>query len=436
MNIQEKDKLGLFSIILLGINAIIGSGIFLLPGQVSSLVGSGSLIVYGFVTLMVLSIAWCFAKCAALFNRDGGAYLYAKEAFGDFVGFEIGMMRWAVGIIAWASLAVAFVTALSLVWPKAIQEPTRSILILSLVFGLGAINMLNIRVMTFLNNLITVAKLLPIFFFIGIGIFYIKQSNIIPIEIPEFGTGTFGEAALVIFYAFGGFESLVFAAGEMKNPKKNLPLAVMITIMICALLYFLIQLIAIGSLGAALPTSISPMSDVAEMLLGPSGKLVIAIAMLVSIGGVNIFASFIVPKNGVALAEDGMISSVLARKNRFGSPHFAIVLTVLATSLMAFSGSFTQLVVISAISRFAQHISTCLAFLVLYKHQLTFKQPLRKLLTMFIPLIALSGIFFLIAQTPIYQLVYGFATLILSIPLYFLWRPNRAVPQEIVEPGF
>lgn len=423
MTIQENKKLGLFSIILLGINTILGSGIFLLPGQVTSLVGSWSLLVYGFVTIMILSVAWCFAKCSALFNRDGGAYLYAKHAFGDFIGFQIGMMRWAVGIIGWASLVVGFVTILSSVWPEAIQEPIRSILILSLIIFLGILNMLNLKMLKDLNNVITVAKLLPLFFFIAIGICYFERSNFHLIPTPILETESFGGAALIIFYAFGGFEALVAAAGEMKNPEKNLPIAIMTIIVICAFLYFCIQLIAMGTLGPALATSLSPISDVSEMLLGNYGKLAITIAMLVSVGGVNIAAAFIAPKIGVALAEDKMIPSFIAQKNRLGSPYVAILLTLFATSCIALSGDFVQLVAISAVSRFAQHISTCLAVFVFYKHRLSRSQPLSQLLTMCIPVIALVGIFWLMFQIPFYQLAYGLAGLILSIPLYFLWKP-------------
>ncbi len=89
MNSQDKHKIGFGSMILLGINGIIGSGIFLLPGKVAGLVSEKSLFVYGFVALLVLTIAWCFAQCAALFNRNGGAYLYVREAFGDFMGFPV-----------------------------------------------------------------------------------------------------------------------------------------------------------------------------------------------------------------------------------------------------------------------------------------------------------------------------------------------------------
>jgi amino acid transporter len=420
MNAPDKKKLGLMSIILLGINSMIGSGIFLLPGQITSLVGSWSLFVYLFVASVALAIAWCFAKCSALFSRNGGPYLYARHAFGNFIGFEIGMMRWAVGIIAWASLAVGFITAIGTLWPAAQERDVRNILILSLIGGLGVLNVLDFRMMTIFNNIITIAKLIPLFFFVGVGVFYIQKSNFISVPFPELDSHSFGATALIIFYAFGGFESLVVAAGEMENPKKNVPIAVMSTITICGLLYFFIQLVAIGTLGSQLAVSTVPMSDVAELVLGSTGKLVITVAMLISIGGVNIASSFLTPRYGSALAEDGMIPEIIARKNRYGAPFIAILLTVFATSMIAMSGSFTQLVAISAVSRFAQHISTCLATLVFYKNRLTFSIVLA-------PVVAIGAIFWLMWQAPLYQLASGFAALILSVPLYFMGQRRREV---------
>ena len=121
MTNETKSKFGFWSIVLLGINGVIGSGIFLLPGKAMALIGPGSVFVYLFMTLVVLTIALCFAECAGKFSRIGAAYVYAREAFGEFVGFEVGIMRWAIGIIAWAAMAVGFVTALSAVWPPALQ---------------------------------------------------------------------------------------------------------------------------------------------------------------------------------------------------------------------------------------------------------------------------------------------------------------------------
>jgi amino acid transporter len=420
MSQNESAKMGFWSVVLLGINGIVGSGIFLLPGQIMHLIGNWSLVVYLFVAGLVLSIAWCFAQCASLFDRNGGAYVYAKEAFGDFIGFEVGIMRWAVGIMAWATLSVGFVTALSSVWSEALQEPMRSVLILSLVGGLGILNLAGVKAFQRLNNVITIAKMLPLVLFVLGGVFYIKASHYAPLVWQELEMDSFGAAALIIFYAFGGFETLVVAAGEMKNPQKNLPRAVMLVISVCSLLYFLIQLIAMGLLGETLIQSILPIADAAHFLLGDSGKWAVTLAMLTSIGGINVTNSFTSPRSGVALAEDGMVPRWIAKHGRFGTPVGAILVTVSLTGILALSGSFVQLATISVISRFVQYIFTCSAVYVLYRRKTLVLSPRRRWLAVVVPSIALSGILWLLLQASLYQLEWGLGGLALGVPLYWL----------------
>lgn len=430
-----KPQLGFGSMILLGINGIIGSGIFLLPGQVMQAAGNWSIVVYLFVTLLVLAIAWCFAKCAALFNRNGGAYVYAKEAFGDFIGFEVGLIRWAVGIMAWASLAVGFATALNSIWPQALQEPVRSLFILSLVIVLGIVNTCGIKLFKHLNNLVTVAKLIPLILFVILGALYVEPAHYTPLQWEELEMGSFGAAALIIFYAFGGFETLVVAAGEMKNPKKNLPWAVMIVISFCSLLYFLIQLIAIGLLGENLATSLTPIADAAQVLLGDSGKWIVTLTMLISIGGINIYASFITPRSGLALAEDGMIPRWIAKRGRFGTPVWAIWLTVGMTGILAISCNFTQLAIITVVARFIQYISTCVAVSILYRRLPVKQTSFTQGLMIIIPVIALVGMGWILLQTTFVQILAGSGVLIVGLPLYWLkQRREKLLELENVQP--
>lgn len=429
MKEAESKKLGLMTTILLGINGIIGSGIFLLPGKVSALVGQGSLLVYAFVTGLVLAIAWCFAQCAALFHRNGGAYIYAKEAFGEFIGFEIGLMRWVVGITAWAALAVGFVTALSSIWPEALNEPWRSLIILSLIGALGLLNLCGVRLFRHLNNVVTIAKLLPLVFFILAGVFYMKHSHFMSLPSSDDSSASFGSAALIVFYAFGGFETLVVAAGEMKNPTKNLPLAMMTVMSICSILYFLIQMIAMGLLGPALNGSAVPLADATEAVMGLSGKWIVTFGMLISIGGVNISSSFVTPRSGVALAEDGMIPQWIAKRNRQGAPIWAVLITIGLTGFVALSGNFTQLATISVVSRFAQYFSTCLATVVLYYKKNLAWHPVKKGLLILIPLFSLIGLSWLLLQATIEQLSWGLGALILGIPMYMLQKV-LTVPSE------
>ena len=422
MKAAELKKLGFFSMILLGINGIIGSGIFLLPGKVVSIAGSWSLVIYAFVSLIVLATAWCFAQCAGRFTRNGGAYIYAKEAFGDFIGFEVGIMRWAVGIIAWAAMAVGFITALSSIWPAADQEPFRSLIILSLVGGLGLVNILGVGVLQKVNNLFTLAKVIPLLLLILMGIFYVKQTYPIALAVDQPVQESFRSASLIIFYAFGGFEALTVAAEDMENPTKNLPVVMMIVITFCSLIYFLIHWIATGILGPVyLAESITPIADVAQKIFGSLGKWFVTVATLISIGGTNIAASFITPRSGVALAEDRMIPAIIAVKSRFGTPYLAISITMILTAVVAVTGDFTQLITISVLARFVQYISTCLATLVMHVRPLS-SMTLRHSWKCIIPLIALVGIVWLLLQASSQQLYMSLGALLLGIPLYMLQR--------------
>lgn len=410
---ENSKKMGFLSVILLGMNGIVGSGIFLLPGKVMALMGSWSLLVYVFVAVLVMSIAWCFAQCASLFERNGAAYVYAKAAFGNFIGFQVGILRWISGIIAWASLAVGLVTAISTVFPAILLEPYRSLFILSWMGGLALLNIRGLKIFQYFNNLITVAKMVPLILLTLLGLFFINQANFLPQPEQTIHIDTFGSASLLIFYAFGGFESLPVAAAEMKDPKKNLPLAVMIIIAFCSLFYLVIQTVAIGVLGPDLASSATPMADIAEKLLGPTGKWAVTVAMLISIGGVNLASSFNTPRSGVALAENHMLPPIMAKKNLFGTPYVAILITVSLASLIALSGNFTQLVMISVIARFVQYLSTCVAVIVFHRRgQL-------KHLKMWIPLLAITGIFWLLGLANTQQLLWGAFVMGLGIVLYF-----------------
>ena len=173
-------KFSLPGIILLGINSILGTGIFLLPGKAMELVGPASIFIYLLVTVVVVAIAFCFAECASYFERNGGAYLYAKEAFGDFIGFEIGIMKWAIGIIAWATMAVGFLTALEQLIPKISTSFMRPFLLITFIGGLGFLNIRGVRNIQFLNNVFSLGKIIPLALFLFFGLFFIEQNNYYP----------------------------------------------------------------------------------------------------------------------------------------------------------------------------------------------------------------------------------------------------------------
>lgn len=431
MSLTPKKGLGLLSIILLGINSMIGTSVFILPGKMMSLVGTLSPFLYLLATLLVTLIALCFAKCATLFNRNGAAYLYAKEAFGDFVGFEVGMMKWVVSIIAWAALAVGFVTGLSALFPSVMDDPLRTSLIITLVSSLSLLNLVGVSSFKFLNNVITIAKIIPLLLIIFLGAFYFESDNFASPFTNLVEPSAMKEALIMVFYAFTGFETLAVAAQEMENPQKNIPIAIVIVIGFCSFLYFSLQVIAIGILGPQLAQSIAPVSDIAFALVGKGGRDFVNLGMLISIGGINLAASFMSPRIAIALAEDRLIPSVIAQKNRFGAPYIAIIVTSLLACTVALSGNFYQLAMLSVIARFAQYIPTCLALLVLRKRP-EWSASLKGSSNVIIPIMALMFSFWLLWQVSYMQLIWGFGALFIGIPLYHLLKTQQSAVADTV----
>ncbi|MPQ43291.1 APC family permease [Clostridium tarantellae] len=423
---KDKNKLGFLSIVLLGINSIIGSGIFLLPNRAASLMGVASLGVIVFDMLLVISIALCFAEVGGMFSKNGGPYVYAKEAFGDFIGFEVGFMKWIISIIAWAAMSVAFVTALEKVFPQVSDPTVKNIIIVSILVGLGIINILGVNLSKALNNITTLGKLIPLIIFISVGIFFIKGGNFTPLfPKGEYISGNFGAAALLIFYAFTGFESIAVAAEDMEKPEKNIPKAIITVMIIVSLIDLLIQGVCIGVLGNNLANAVTPVADAASVFLGSIGGILVTVGTLISIGGINIAASFITPRSGVALAEDNLLPKVIAKQSKRGTPYVAIIITVALAIPIALSGSFTKLAAISVVSRFAQYVPTCLAVLVLRKKRPDLKSSFKIPFGPVIPIIAVLVSTWLLLQSSMDKILMGLGGLILGVPVYFFMKRSN-----------
>lgn len=418
---MESKKLGFWSIVLLGINGIIGSGIFLLPNKAIAIIGPASLLVMLFDMLLVLAITFCFAEASGLFKENGGAYIYAKEAFGDFIGYEVGFLSWATRIIAFSTMSVGFATALGGLIPSLNTVMMKNIIISVIFIVLAVINLLGIKLYEVIQNLATIAKILPFILFIGMGIFYIEPVNFTPL-VPNgvYTPGSFGAAAVMLFFAFTGFESLAVAAAEMENPQKNLPKATLITIFTVSAIYILLLACAIGIMGYELADTTAPVQAAFTRIAGAFGTTIVAAGTLISIGALCIASSFITPHSGLALAEQHMLPAFMAKRNRFGAPYWCIIVSTIVAMLIGYTGGFAFLASISVVSRFSQYIPTCLSIMVFRKKMpdapRVFKIPFGPV----IPVIALLVSFWLLAQAKPQQLLIGFGAAIVALPFYFL----------------
>ena len=352
-----------WDLVALAVNAIVGAGIFGLPSEVFRRIGAWSLLAFLACGFVVTLIILCFAEVSSRFTGTGGPYLYARETFGPLVGFQVGWLIWIARITAFAANCNLLIAYLGFFWPDAESPVPRVVLIGLVVFGLTAVNVLGVRNATRASNIFTVSKLLPLLLFVGIGVFVLDAGRYSFAARPPLGE--FSASVLLLVYAFSGFEMATISAGEIRNPRIDLPRALLSAIGVVAVLYFLIQLVAIGTL-PGLAGSARPLADAGGRFLGPWGATLITTGAVVSILGnlnVIVMAGSRLP---FAMAEGGQLPGLFGAVHpRFRTPHVAIVATGLASLLLTLSGTFVYAATISVIARLLSYAATCAALPVL-----------------------------------------------------------------------
>lgn len=426
MGTDKKDKFGLWSIVLLGINGIIGTGIFLLPNRAYALMGPSSLLILLFDAFLAGCLALCFAEVAGFFSRNGGPYLYAKAAFGAFVGYEVGVLKLVVTIIAWAAMAVGFATALGAAFPFFAGDTMKNLIAAVLIGGLTIMNIAGVKISKILNNIMTISKLVPLCVFIAVGLFFVNGSNFTPFVPTHMADGAFANAAITMFFAYTGFEAIAVAAEDFKDPKKDLPRGIILTMIIVTIIYMLVVGISIGILGPDLAVDKAPIQTAFGRAVGPVGAYFILIGTLFSMGGINLAESFIAPRACTSLAEDGMLPAFLNRRTSWGTPWASSVVVAILSILLAWSGSFTTLAAISAVSRFTQYLPTVLSVIVFRRkwkdRERTYKIPGG----IFVPVVAFLTSLWMLSNAKPMQLVWGLGGILVIAPYYLVYKKKKA----------
>ncbi len=341
------------------LNATIGAGIFGLPSAVFALVGVYSLFAFITCAFLVTLIILCFAEVGSRYTQTGGPYLYAREAFGPVVGFEVGWLMWIARVTAFAANCNLLIAYFSFFVPSVETGAIRAATITLIVASLTAINVIGVRDATRLTNGLTIAKLLPLTLFIGVGFFFIDSGSYALSARPAFGD--FSVSVLLLVYAFTGFETAVIPAGEARDPKRDLPWALLSAIAVVTIFYVLIQLVAIGTL-PELAESARPLADAGGRFLGPMGAAIISAGALVSIlGNLNV-TLMVTPRLPFAMAERGELPAFIgATHARFHTPHTAIYVTGFVVLVLTLTGTFVYAATISVIARLLAYASTCVA---------------------------------------------------------------------------
>ncbi len=363
--------MGRWTLVALVINSIIGSGIFGLPSLVWKLVGSAAPWAYLLAGAGIGVIMACFAEVASCFSEAGGPYLYARVAFGRFVGIEMGWVLWLVRLSAAAAGANLFVIYLAEFWPDA-KRPIARLFVLTVLLGvLAAINYRGVRSGARMSNVFTVAKLLPLGMFVIVGgaFMFLRSAPAQPISPLHPATGDWIQASLVLVFAYGGFEAAMVPLAEAKDPRRDAPFALLVALVTCVALFTLVQIVVQGNLADPGQTD-RPLAAAAHQFLGTVGARLISLGALVSLYGYLSANMLNTPRLTFAFAEREDFPPIFrAVHPRFRTPHVSIVVFTALVWLMALVGNFRWNVVLSAVARLFAYGAVCIAMLVLRRKQ-------------------------------------------------------------------
>jgi len=388
--------MGRWTLTALVINSIIGSGIFGLPSVVAGYLGKQSPLAYLVAAAGIGVVIACFAEVASQFGAAGGPYLYAREAFGRFIGLEIGWLLLLVRLTAAAAAANLFTNYLAEFWP-AVQEPLTRLSVLAVLIGfLAAVNVRGIKSGAAASNVFTVAKLVPLILFaIAGGVFLLRTHPANPGELQgstSVPVRNWLEAVLVLMFAYGGFEGAVIPMAEAKNPRHDAPFALLVALVTVTSLFCAIQYVVVAVLPRAAMTD-RPLADAARQFGGTAGAALISAGALISVYGYLTAQLLHTPRLTFALGEKGDFPKFFARiHSRYQTPHISILVFAAIIWCLAAAGSFTWNVFLSSVGRLLIYGFTCAALPVLrrnYPDARAYRLPVGNLF-------AVLGVFFMV----------------------------------------
>jgi amino acid transporter len=405
---------------------VIGSGVYLLPAAAAALLGPASLWAVLVTGAAVALLVLCFAEASSYFDEPGGGYIYTREAFGEFIGFEVGWMTWLARIASVASLSNGFAQALGFLWPDATVGINRVFVIAAPLALLTWINVVGVKSGARTAVVLSIAKVLPLLFLIVVGLPAIDAGALFPIATPR--SDVLGEAALLLLFAYAGFENTPAAAGEYKNPRRDVPFALLTMIALVTTLYFLIQLVALGTLpDLAERVEGAPLADAATLLVGAWAGVVMTVGAAVSIEGNVGNTTLMGPRYLFALAEDGFGPRALARVHpKWRTPYVAIVTQSAIALALALSGSFVQLAMLSIVARLATYMGTAAAVPILRRKLPRTESTVRLPGGPLIPFAALALCLVFLLSATRWNLIAGAIGLAFGLVIYaFRRKPGR-----------
>lgn len=344
-SLNLRPTLSLFDATAINIGAIIGAGIFVVTGIVAGLAGSALMVSLLLAAVVGLFTALSFADLSANYPTEGGGYEFAHILISPLAGFIAGWMWVIANVFVGAAVALGFSHYLASMFPVLPIRPTAIIIISLLTIS----NIVGAKTSAELNNVLVIAKILILGFFVALGSQHIAPHNLMPFE--PFQPGVL-YGAYYIFFAFTGFGRISLLAQEVKNARQNVPKAIVLSLIISTIIYLAVGFVAIGLLGGeGLQHSDSPLaaaisatgSTFAIQIVSAGGVIATASVLLTTILGVS--------RLTYAMAANRDLPAVLGRLHpRYDTPYFSVVVSSALMILLVFVSGLNEIVAVSTLA--------------------------------------------------------------------------------------
>lgn len=347
-----KREIGFWGFVSNNINIIVGAGIFILPAIVAENLGTSGIFAYLLSGMLMILIMLCFAEIGSRITITGGAYAYIEQTFGKYAGFlTTNVFVFGAALTANAAVANGLADTLSYFFPAFKLQGVRVAFFVTVFSSLAIVNIRGLNQGMFVVNFNTIAKLLPLLFIALTGWTFIEIDNLSLSTVPA--VIDIGQMSLILIFAFAGAETALNVSGEIKNPRKNIPRGIVLSMAIVLVLFILIQISAQGILGAELLNyKDAPLAETAYRMIGPAGATLVifgaVFAMLGNLSGLVLN----MPRLIFAAARDRVIPPLsLARLHpRFGTPFISVIVYASLGCLFSILGEFKQLAMLSSAS--------------------------------------------------------------------------------------
>jgi amino acid transporter len=427
-----KKDLTTFDLTSIVVGSIVGADIYIASALTAGLLGPAAIIVWIAAGVCATIIALVFAYCSYYVPRVGGPFAYVSEAFDDFYGFLTGWSIWIAEILSLPVFAIAFVQYLQYFITL---NPYQQILIKGLfLFTLTYINIRGVKAAGRINDVLTILKLAPLLLLIiaGFGFFVFHPQMLSENYIPfaPLGFGNFGAALVLIFWAYVGFEMGTLPASEVKNPRKTIPKAIIIGIVIVTIFYLLTNFVVYGLLNwETLQVTKIPLILAGTAILGTAGAIIMAVGALVSVSGSDESGILGTARLSYAMSIDGLFPRLFSKEHpKYKTPYIALMIQGIIAFIFCIYSGLSDLISFAVFNLAFAFLLTCLSLLVFGRRKQTKKLHGQRLLPLFGIVICLYLIsMYFLSSTTLFIKIIGIFVIALGIPLYMFFSPKTDI---------